>query len=501
MEHALRHLFMGGESFARDDQVRVGWRITGPLYGVRAATSARRRELMQLCIDTVNRLNGKQLRLLPPSQYFDAQYPRSSAHVSAATPPLLHSEGVLMGGIGGASFDGGQSGAEELTPTSLNPLGDPPCPIAKWCVMANHSTMMPMVTTNDDYGERKQSVVVAMNDATTTDHHDEVKHDDQTTALTADKIATLTTPTAAAKQTTTVVVEAALPIPSPFNQHITSRDDDGKQIRVVHRSHSSNNDLLTVCKLLGLNCTVQLSVAQNQSLEEEEHHRDIPMDVFTLSGDQHQQGYGGASRASRCALAEDLILSHHDVGPLAVHLRMDALKSRAFRIPANAKKLRRTDEDISSLQKIIDAISCELLLKGETVEVVDISRQVHAREFIIGIVVKGVKGRVVALRAEFIRHHIQESLSTVAVLDASIEDSLVDRDGDSATTANKSSALIFGEGVTSAAFSVLAEMRDVFVALRTLHDDDHKVSSAIVVGQPEAVKDLCFDLGTIPKID
>ncbi|CUG85986.1 Hypothetical protein, putative, partial [Bodo saltans] len=56
LEHFLNEaeIFGANERFARDDRERPGWRLSGPMYGVCAATSERRRELMNQCITKIN---------------------------------------------------------------------------------------------------------------------------------------------------------------------------------------------------------------------------------------------------------------------------------------------------------------------------------------------------------------------------------------------------------------------------------------------------------------
>ncbi len=43
-----------GERLAADATVRIGWRITGPMYGICANSMQRRRELMVQCLDSLN---------------------------------------------------------------------------------------------------------------------------------------------------------------------------------------------------------------------------------------------------------------------------------------------------------------------------------------------------------------------------------------------------------------------------------------------------------------
>ncbi|CUG85561.1 Hypothetical protein, putative [Bodo saltans] len=54
IEKLLVGLFRQTEKFARDDKLRPGWRVSGPMYGVCASTPERRRELMELCIAKIN---------------------------------------------------------------------------------------------------------------------------------------------------------------------------------------------------------------------------------------------------------------------------------------------------------------------------------------------------------------------------------------------------------------------------------------------------------------
>ncbi|CUG85985.1 Hypothetical protein, putative [Bodo saltans] len=67
MEAFLRDhckLFGPNESFARDDKLRHGWRMSGPMYGVCAPTPQRRTELLVACVMAINRQFGIHLVLL-----------------------------------------------------------------------------------------------------------------------------------------------------------------------------------------------------------------------------------------------------------------------------------------------------------------------------------------------------------------------------------------------------------------------------------------------------
>ncbi|CUG85557.1 Hypothetical protein, putative [Bodo saltans] len=57
-------IFKGRERFARDDKNRPGWRLSGPMYGVCAATPERRRELMNQCIAKINETYNVRLTLM-----------------------------------------------------------------------------------------------------------------------------------------------------------------------------------------------------------------------------------------------------------------------------------------------------------------------------------------------------------------------------------------------------------------------------------------------------
>ncbi|CUE59608.1 Hypothetical protein, putative [Bodo saltans] len=64
MEGFLRDnckLFGPNEHFARDDKVRNGWRMSGPTYGICAATSERRTELFASCVFAINKQFGIHL--------------------------------------------------------------------------------------------------------------------------------------------------------------------------------------------------------------------------------------------------------------------------------------------------------------------------------------------------------------------------------------------------------------------------------------------------------
>ncbi|CUG19912.1 Hypothetical protein, putative [Bodo saltans] len=67
MEAFLRDhckLFKPGECFARDDKLRHGWRMSGPMYGVCAHSPQRRNELLVSCVLAINRQYNIHLALL-----------------------------------------------------------------------------------------------------------------------------------------------------------------------------------------------------------------------------------------------------------------------------------------------------------------------------------------------------------------------------------------------------------------------------------------------------
>ncbi|CUG85565.1 GPI-anchored surface protein, putative, partial [Bodo saltans] len=64
IEKLLEGIFRETEKFARDDKLRPGWRVSGPMYGVCASTPERRRELMELCIAKINMAYDVKLVLM-----------------------------------------------------------------------------------------------------------------------------------------------------------------------------------------------------------------------------------------------------------------------------------------------------------------------------------------------------------------------------------------------------------------------------------------------------
>ncbi|CUE64675.1 Hypothetical protein, putative, partial [Bodo saltans] len=96
------------ERFARDDRERPGWRLSGPMYGVCAATSERRRELMNQCITKINEaysttfaLMAEAFRVYVGTPFFSETAQTitqaawggdtwSASHMTTTTPTIAH---------------------------------------------------------------------------------------------------------------------------------------------------------------------------------------------------------------------------------------------------------------------------------------------------------------------------------------------------------------------------------------------------------------------------
>ncbi|CUG19797.1 Hypothetical protein, putative [Bodo saltans] len=196
IEQDVVHLFQENERFARDDQVRSGWRIAGPVYGVCAATHERRRGLMQSCLSVINAKHNRQREAQSTIDIaVSANGGRSicsegGAHcalsTSAAAAAGTIPQSVDMGGsrkthrksfaiadlpTNACSDTSSPSHNHTLTqenpptqlpassPNCLCPLADPSTSAPKWGLTSNHNTN-PTLLTN------KQTTVTTSRAAT-----------------------------------------------------------------------------------------------------------------------------------------------------------------------------------------------------------------------------------------------------------------------------------------------------------------------------------------------
>ncbi|CUG19968.1 Hypothetical protein, putative, partial [Bodo saltans] len=86
MEAFLRDQFKPGECFARDDKLRHGWRMSGPMYGVCAPTAERRKELLHSCVVAINRQYGTHFTQLSTAGFLIDDYVPKSTNGELTAP-------------------------------------------------------------------------------------------------------------------------------------------------------------------------------------------------------------------------------------------------------------------------------------------------------------------------------------------------------------------------------------------------------------------------------
>jgi hypothetical protein len=523
LEHELRHIFHPNERFARDDQVRLGWSIPGPLYGVCAATSERRLSLMRGCVDVVNARYGLHLTVqssppfvVPQAQAHDCLEPRSSFSGPAAaavtevqcaafatkSPPALPSWVVAAD----SHTSPRPMDSNMTSPACLCPLGDPTTSVVRWCLLANqNSGSAPSAlirpggggverANDDDAHQLRYLPTSVINEFTsectkTSDVRVAAPQHEDGIAPTIDPLPpasedAVPPPHCGPNRTSVTLGSNTLAHTSEVDDRLTRRIELPMQLLSENPGAQVSRSVSNICVLFGL----RFKICDESTV----HQHSAAIAVFTV-----MLLCDNPSMSLKLDLAEDMILSQWGVGPLAVRIpRLTPLQRRVLSTAApgniSAPGPHRVLK-VSTVEKIISATCCGFLYRGEVVEVLG-GQYTEGNSnvctplsdgVVIHIAVRGIQGRGVARRAERIQAVVEESLNGVEEVPCCCA---CDEDTSGTGACNAAAR------PSSAMASAIAQVHCVFIALRTMQHDKDEVESLVAVGLRSSLSGFIGDI-------
>ncbi|CUG19823.1 Hypothetical protein, putative [Bodo saltans] len=534
LEEQLRKLFGPFERFASDDKVRVGWQISGPMYGICAQTSHRRRQLMEQCLDIIHREYRLKLTLLPTTTTTTTQY--FSSHMSTPitstpssqgiTPPLSSPADSFGPPTGGDIFSLmlqdlnvtaiGPPTEADSSPTRMNAMNDPTAPSSQWSVVSNNNTTL--TAQNSSACTASRYVENAISDAQTMQphhhHHNEAEdavaggmHLQLSSAAEApphvpppsqaegnDSVGLHgTTPRAFIDHDTLPVLRDAPDITATSSErHAVILHPQVLLVPIEDMAQRSvmEKEIGNLCATLG----VVASVARAQGKDCLEMSLCDAVRSPEHSNVEEEEGLAPPRRiCDAVGIARDRILSKLGAGPIVIHLLHPTELQRRLLLPQQKKtndavpnRFDVKSKRVTATQRVVDVTCRSRLLHGESIDVTYVELWEPpdgATAIRVKFVLKGLKGRGLPRRVASITAFVEECLCNVHLIgESSSCDCSIHPDATCSKSWTTSPlSTIHLEGAPNELMTTLADMHDVYVSSRTLLHDD-TVARAVVVG-------------------
>jgi hypothetical protein len=492
-------LFVPPERLAADDKVRLGWRVSGPMYGVCAATQSRRRELMWQCLAVINQEFQLSLALL-------SGQPTSSAS-SALTSPTSSQCRTPCSSLGdSAEFPGGdlfaqrnisltsrpapldlgsalplqpaahpsappqhESLSSDSSPTYLDSTQDPIRSSIQWSVLTNQScSAQHDKTTNVALKEPVLQPPRAFHESTGGGLY----------PLQIPAVATL------GRVDDGAHVDRNQPTAQPRKKHddeaVAAHED---VVLPVPRPQPAElaGDIQTMCACVGVTATVRMQALNDGILVSLR-----PAEANSTSSPTIHESM------RRVDIARDMLIARYGSGPFLLRLaHAAALQRQLLQQPRSAAGNHHA---IQVVQGLLDVTCRYFLLRGESISVTSVEMSgppaTSQSATHVTFAVRGLKGRGLARRAAAIKALVEECLGNVQTLGSALDEH------DASENAHEAPRTCALTSVQHAVFMLAADLHGVYLASTTvLHDNT--VLCALVVGPPSSVDALIGELALL----